>query len=253
MKKWMLFLMIALPMVASSCTETKTTVTGSGRQVTDHRNGVTGFEAIEINGSFDVVYRQANTFHVSVRGPQKLVSKVETTVSNGRLKIGSKKSRSFFGFNSDSDDVTVVVSSPDLTGVFLKGSGDFKCDGHVDTDNMKLELRGSGDIEIKSLICDNIQVMLFGSGDIDLPNVTARHSSISLIGSGDIDITQHRVDTTDMDLKGSGDIDLKVVDCGTIESQVIGSGEINIGGTARQERHEVKGSGDVYTRKLFLK
>ncbi len=253
MKKLMFLLMIALPLVASSCSETKATVTGNGRQVTENRNNLKDFETIEINGSFDVIYRQASTYHVSVRGPQKLVSKIETTVSDNRLKIGLKKSNTFNLINTGSDDVTIVVSSPDLTGVILKGSGDFKCNGHVDTDNMKIELRGSGEIEFKSLICDNIQVTLAGSGDIDLPHVTARRSDITLIGSGDIDITQHQVDLTNMELKGSGDIELKAVDCGTIESLLIGSGDINIEGTARQERHDVKGSGDVHTQKLLLK
>lgn len=251
MKKMMFLLMMALPLMAISCSETKATVTGGGRQVTDTRNNVKGFEVLEINGSMDVIYRQSSTFHVSVRGPQKLVREIETTVSGDRLKINYRKSRNVF-FGRNSDDVTVVVSSPDLVGVFLKGSGDFKCAGHVDTDNMNIHLRGSGDMEFQSLICDNLQVTLDGSGDIDMKDVTARQSSLSLVGSGDLDITQHRVDRTTIDLKGSGDIELKAVDCGSIESQLVGSGDISIEGTARQEHHSVKGSGDVLTHKLFL-
>lgn len=251
MKKMMFLLMMAFPLMVSSCTEAKMAVKGDGRQVTDNRNNVKGFEAIEINGSMDVIYRQANTYQVSVRGPQKLVREVVTTVDNGQLKISYKKNRNIF-FGSKSDDVTVVVSSPDLVGVFLKGSGDFKCAGHLDTDNMKVHLRGSGDMEFQSLICDNLQVTLEGSGDIEMKEVTARQSSFSLMGSGDLDVMQRQVDNTQVDLKGSGDIELKVVDCGSIESEIMGSGDISIEGTARQEHHSVRGTGDVHTHKLFL-
>ncbi len=236
----------------TSCKEMKITADSQSPQVTTIRNEVKDFEAIEIYGSVNVVYQQANTYHVSVKAPQSLLKNVETSVTDKRLKIRIKTPNTFFNVGN-SDDVTVTVSSPDLVGIFLKGSGDFKCNGHIDTDNMMIDLRGSGDIDLQSLICDNLKVVLSGSGDIDLPNVTARNTNLSLIGSGDIDITQHQVIATRMDLKGSGDIELKAVDCGTIESQVIGSGDINIEGTAQRERHDVKGSGDVYTNKLVLR
>ena len=117
------------------------------------------------------------------------------------LKVG------FINLNwGDRDELTIYVSSPDLVGVRLNGSGDFISRRQIDTDVMNVVLRGSGDIEFDDIICDRFTTELIGSGDIKINQLEARTSSAMVIGSGDVVINQSNVIDTNLSLRGSGDI-----------------------------------------------
>ena len=53
----------------------------------------------------------------------------------------------------------VYVTSPDLIGVTLKGSGEFISSEKVDSDNLEITLAGSGDILFTEIICDKIKTI----------------------------------------------------------------------------------------------
>lgn len=206
------------------------------------------FTKISINGSDDVVYTQGNKFSVKLVGEQSLLDNTQTTVANGTLTITSR-ARSFRNF---SKNVTVYVTSPDLTDVAIKGSGDFKCAGKIDSDDFSLALQGSGDIDIKYLICDNAKIELRGSGDIDIDRLRCTTSTIQLRGSGDIEINQEKVKNTNLSLYGSGDVQLKMDRCGVANCKLFGSGDIELSGTLSQLNKQVRGSGDISTSRLSV-
>ena len=105
------------------------------------------FERIEISGSPTVVYTQADTFGVRVEGPDNLIPRILTETEGGTLYVRNKGKMGFVNFTiGDKSDVTVYVSSPDLVGVGVSGSGDFISRKPLDTDTMDIALRGSGDI-----------------------------------------------------------------------------------------------------------
>lgn len=213
---------------------------------------VASFEKISITGSVDVVYKQGNTQSVKVVAPARIINKITTSVANRTLEIGLK-SNSFNGFNFYSDDdVKVYVTSPDLIGVFIKGSGDFEAKSKIDSDNFALSIMGSGDTDIDYLICDNFRVELRGSGDVEIDHLRCATSSISLRGSGDIEISQDRVKNTNIELYGSGDIKVKSANCGVINCRVLGSGDVSLSGSATQLNQSVRGSGDISTSGLRL-
>lgn len=246
-----MIIMAVVAMMMASCHEFKASVEAKGPVATYDRPEVKDFEAIEITGSMSVIYEQSDKFKVSVTAPRDLLDRITTTSEGGVLKVGMKSN--IFFFNVNNDDIVVRVSSPDLVGVSLKGSGDFTCNGMIDTDKMKVELRGSGDVDIKHLICDQLQVSLLGSGDVDMPNVTAINTDVNLMGSGDVEIGQHDVKNTNIALRGSGDVKMNLNNCGEIFTDIAGSGDVTLEGTAKQERHSVKGSGDIHTNRLVLR
>lgn len=211
------------------------------------------FTRIVLDSPVSVHYTQGNKVSVTVKGPADELKDVQTKVSSGTLYISYKtRSRTilrgltFFGSNK-TDGVEVFVTSPDLLGVKLVGPGDFDCRGRLDTDNLKIELCGSGDIFFSNIICDNIVTELVGSGDIVLKNVDALKSVVSLVGSGDINISQKNVKTTNITLKGSGDIGMKFSKCGVADCSLRGSGDIRLSGTLGRLSKKSLGSGDFHT------
>jgi len=229
-----------------------------GEQIVELRKQ-RGFERIEISGSPNVVYTQADTFGVRLEGPEKMVDNMMTEVRDRTLYVYNKGrvdlKVGFVNLNwGDKDDVTVYVSSPDLIGVRVNGSGDFVSRNLLDTDVMNIVLRGSGDVSFDDIICDACTTELVGSGDIRINHLDAKTSTAVLVGSGDIRIEEANVQETDLSLRGSGDIAVNFEEgCQSAQCHLAGSGDIPLSGTLTHYDCKKSGSGDIHTDNLIVK
>jgi hypothetical protein len=243
MKKIMT-LMFALACMTTACAAGSYAKTGN---TMEQARRVKGFKAVTLVGSPTVYYTQGKNFSVRVVAPKNLMNEVKTEVKGTELKIwvNTANSKNIFNLIStnDASKVKVYVTSPDLIAATLIGSGDFKCKGHLDTDNLRIQLKGSGDMEFADIICDKIEVELIGSGDLDIKKVEAIDSKLSLVGSGDMTVNQKNVDRTSIQLKGSGDMKVNFNHCGTASSDLRGSGDIELSGSLKSLTKNSLGSG----------
>ncbi len=231
----------------SACTQVNV------EKISEEQRDLKGFERIIQKGSMDVKYQQGENFSVVVKTRKSDVSKVETRVEGDALVISMKGTNKVMSFGwTNGDDVTVYVTSPDLVGIELNGSGDFKCKQLLDTDNLIVSLNGSGDIDLYDVICDRVKIAVVGSGEVKINQIQTQESDISLVGSGDVKVVQQQVKKTQLVLKGSGDIKVNCTDCGKVESRLMGSGDITLLGNVVEHQSTKRGSGDLDTRKLTV-
>ena len=248
MKRKQLFLMgillMAVAMLSTSCVNMKVGL--SGDIATEYRP-LKDFEKIEISGSPNVYYTQADTFSVKVRGPKDAMENILTDVDGGTLSIRNRGKMGVVNIViHDEDEAEIYVTSPDLISVRLNGSGDFTSEKRIDTDQMEVVLRGSGDMTVRDLICDACHVELVGSGDINIDRLETKESDVTLVGSGDIAINQWRVLSTRLGLKGSGDIKVNFNEgCQAVDSELRGSGDITLRGVVSRFSQQKTGSGDI--------
>ena len=217
-----------------------------GVVVTQDRK-VKNFTSVRIEGSPTVRYVQGNKFEVKVKGKKELVDKIKTEVKGKSLVVSVKSNISFSFFKNNRKHMPVIyVTSPDLVGVELAGSGDFISDGPIDTDRLVVKMAGSGDVDFNgNVICDDLKVELNGSGDVEIKDVESISSSLQLIGSGDIKVNQKKVENTRVQLIGSGDIKVNFDNCRNVESSLAGSGDIMLKGNISGKLNKAKaGSGD---------
>ena len=241
-------------MSATSCVKTSHSLPlDEGQRVTESRF-LKGFEKIEIVGSPTVYYTQADSFSVEVTGPENYIEDILTEVNAKSLVIRNRGKMGVVNFQlNGSNKISVHVTSPDLIAISLNGSGDFISKQRIDTDNMDINLRGSGDIDIADLICDRCDINLIGSGDIDLKRLEAQRIAASLIGSGDIDLKLNNVLNTLLALKGSGDISADFAKgCKKVECELRGSGDISLKGNVEHFSKQKSGSGDIEYHKLTI-
>jgi hypothetical protein len=232
MNKVLFALMTLVMLTSCACNGLKVRYFKSEAQ-TEESRPLKGFERIELLGSLDVKYEQADSFSVRVAAPVNVIKDVETRVEGNKLVVNMKGSNKFINIGvSDSDDVTIYVTSPDFIGIELKGSGDFDCKQLLDTDNLDITLKGSGDIKFHDVICDQVNVSLVGSGDVELKNVKMLRSNIDLVGSGDVKV--------------------RFNESGSVESRLTGSGDITLSGTVKNYTSNVRGSGDMHTEGLRI-
>lgn len=214
-----------------------------------------GFEKIELKGSSKVIYTQGDEYSVAVKATTNDMLEKAIVEQNGNtLYLGNKGYSVNIGFfdllrgvknGIEGSTITFYVTSPDLIGVTLTGSGDFECETHVDTDNLEITLTGSGDIDFTDIICDKLEVYLTGSGDIEIDNVETITSKVDLKGSGDVKFKQKNVKYTDLSLYGSGDIVVNCKSCEVVNANLKGSGDITIKGQTTKINKYVRGSGDI--------
>lgn len=236
-----------------SCEKRAMVAFDDGPDVTQVRH-LKGFDKIEIWGSPTVNYSQSDTFSVRVEGPERLVDNIITKVEDGTLSIRNKGKIGMVNINfGNMNDVVVYVKSPDLISVLLNGSGDFISQNRIDTDEMRVVLRGSGDMTFNDILCDHCTAELTGSGDIDIQRLESITSSVTLIGSGDLDVLQWNVRETDIMLRGSGDIAVRFDgDCKKVDCQLVGSGDISLRGKVERFSQHKSGSGDIDIDKLVI-
>ena len=233
MKKILLLSVVVLGMLTScSCHGLKVHYSKTDPHGIQERD-LNGFERIELLGSLDVKYAQADSFSVRVDAPVEVLNDVETYVTGNKLVVKMKGEGKFLNLGvSDADGVTVFVTSPDFLGIELKGSGDFESNGLVDTDNLDITLNGSGDIRFDDIICDRVNVSLVGSGDVDVKHVKTQWAGVQLVGSGDVK--------------------MRLDDSGAVEANLTGSGDITLLGNVKDYKYNVRGSGDMNTSGLTI-
>ena len=236
MKKYFFALVIVMVLTSLQV------LAGNKEKVTEQRK-VSDFEQIVLKGSPTIKYTQGDKFNVKVKAPKNIIKDVRTHKEGKRLIVSIKSPKWLFGFGNKDDEVTVYVTSPDLIGVELLGSGDFEC----------RMLKGSGDIVFSDIICDRIKTSVIGSGDLTIEKVIAQTADVELIGSGDVKIKQQKVKQTKVELKGSGDIKMALANCGTIDCRLLGSGDITLQGDVMKLNSYTRGSGDIDTQGLKIR
>ena len=255
--------------VCMACYSSKD-VKADGRTVTKTPQ-VGYFSKVEAYGSADVKFVQGKRSGVRIVGAKYLVDNL-VVEQKGETLVLTNKGTGIPFFSASSDDLTVYVTSPDLTDVTMKGSGDFEMDGNLDTDNLNVTLVGSGDADIHSVVCDNVKFDVRGSGDLNAESIECKQAACSVYGSGDVKLGSVTADNVAMLVQGSGDMgavlrgvaytsakvlgsgDIGVVfnNCNTAECEVRGSGDIVLKGSLGSLRKSVAGSGDISTSHLSL-
>ena len=228
-------------------TDNDSYVVTEGKIVKQYRK-VGKFISVRIEGSPTVKFVQGDKHEVIVQGTKEYVDKIKIVVEGNKLVVGLKNNISFniFKNRNNRKNLVVYVTSPDLVGVELAGSGDFICKGPIDTDRLNIQVNGSGDVDFEGhVICDKLNVQMAGSGDVDIMNVDAIESELQLVGSGDIEVKQKNVEHTKIQLIGSGDIKVSFDNCKDVESSLAGSGDVTLKGNITGRLNKAKaGSGD---------
>ena len=214
---------------------------GDGNNVVQDRH-LSGFNAIDAAGSFDVYITQGSNESVKVDAPAEVQDRVITEVSGGTLRIHNKNgSWGSWGDAWGHKKIIVYVVIDQVNAVGITGSGDVYFRDGIRSSNLKLWVSGSGDVygkvDAKSLECN-----ISGSGDMKLSG-HAENSSVSVSGSGDFTARELETSNTSVHVSGSGDASISVSN--NLEASVSGSGDVSYRGNPKHVSKSKSGSGDI--------
>lgn len=211
-------------------------VRGEGPVVSQDRNTGT-FSSIHTHGAFNVTITDASTRSVKVEAQQNLQEYILVETEGSELHIRNKK-----GYDIHSDkEIEVVISAPELKGIYLSGSGNVKSTNtlhgsesfeaksagsgnmnlDVETSDLKTSIAGSGNIMLKGKTKD-LDGSIAGSGNIKAKDLQASNTSIKISGSGNAEVVAN--EKLDSKIAGSGDI--KYWGNGAVSTKIMGSGSV---------------------------
>lgn len=184
------------------------------------------FDKISNVSSADIefVQSQDGKFKVELRAPKNMPDYLTINVIDGKLNIATDDNNKAMTF----DNATIIIMAPSVKRIDMLGSGDLNIQ-HLDEESLTIETKGSGDLSINYLNVDNLSLSTFGSGDINVNEANSKVIKISTLGSGDISLSRINAEEVSATSLGSGDINLR----GTTNqfiSDSRGIGEINYNG-----------------------
>lgn len=187
---------------------------GSGVAKTETRK-VGEFKSVVLTGSPNVDITIGKTQKVEVTADDNLLAKLETTVVDGKLRIGFKDN-----VNPEVDAKVVIVVAA-LNGAEVTGSGDMTIKG-LEAAKFQAAITGSGSITATGVATD-VDAQVTGSGDLKLAGVKAQSAKARVTGSGDIDLSASK--SLAAEITGSGDI--KYSGNPKVSETILGSGSVS--------------------------
>lgn len=228
-----------------------------GRSITsDTRSVGRDVRAIELGAPVDLEVRYGPQPGLVVRGEERLLQNIETSISDGVLRIGTRGI-----LLRHRQPLEVEVTLPMLERLALDGSGDTRINGfsgeRIDLSlsgsgsvqfngryrQARAVLHGSGDLSVDAGNSDSIEAELMGSGTLSLAGATRRFKYEGS-GTGTLDAQRLRTEEAQLRQSGSGDASITVRD--TVSAAVSGSGDIDVHGEPSQRNVSRSGSGTVH-------
>lgn len=168
-------------------------VHGSGVRVSEERV-LTGFERIDVSGTFRLNVRVGEPHRVVLHGDDNLLDYVRARVDNGRLKVELKGARV-----SGAQPITVEVCVPTLRSLDVSGSCRFEVVG-LDAERFDVDVsgstRGSAAGRAKHLVID-----VSGSAELDFFALEAGEVDLDVSGGAKVFVSAER--RLDTDVSGS--------------------------------------------------
>lgn len=228
-------------------------------QMEEQTVAVDNFDKISLTGNIDVIFSQGSKTSVVIVGNRKDIDKVEAEVKGSTLFISTKTEKKNVGgvtvkTTKFIDEVKVKVTSKSLKDVKITGNGDFKATTDIKTDNLNLNVSGSGDLEFKKVTADAAKATIAGSGDISIKKLDTKNLNTSIAGSGEIEIDNvtDRCDVAQLSIAGSGDMKMKFEGCRDLRCKIAGSGEMELKGKVGDYSSAISGSGEIDKRELTI-
>lgn len=196
---------------------------------------VTAFHGIVVQGSVNVQLTVSPTQFVEVEAQPNIAELIVTEVKDGIWVIKTSKC-----YSTDKA-FTVHIAVPTIDVVSIQGSGDVVGIGEFATNELKVDVQGSGDLRMAAA-ATTIRAGVQGSGDITLSgSCTMLYAAVQ--GSGDIKAGELKTTGAKAKVEGSGDITVQA--SGTLDANVQGSGDVKYRGKPAHIDSKVQGSGDV--------
>jgi hypothetical protein len=195
----------------------ETEIIGNGNIVIVDRTVSLPFNSIELTTGLIINLYQADEPRIEIKADSDIEPYIQTEIDNNVLTI-----QRTHGVRLRPTECIILVYMPNIASLKSSGSGRIIFMDTIKTDNLKLEITGSGEIEGR-IESENLNMRISGSGKIRLSG-TSNKAVIGITGSGRIDSENLEIENAEISVSGSGEVRVTVNN--RLEGRISGSGDI---------------------------
>ena len=210
---------------------------------------------VDLSGPVNLTLRQGPAQSLEVRGEQRLLANIDTSIDGDILHIAPRGI-----LLRHRTPIEVTITLPALESLSVNGSGDHTVSGfagdHLDvaldgSGNMRFNgryreitaaVRGSGNLELTGGTSDTVDAAVIGTGRLTLVG-SSRELHAEMRGSGELDARHLRADAVALIQQGSGES--AVYASKRLHADMNGSGEARVFGNPDERSVSRNGSGTV--------
>lgn len=224
---------LVLAFILQSCHKIK----GEGPVIT-RSYSLSGFTAIDAGIDADVYVTQDNFYKVEIQAQENILSKIETPIVNGELKLQFEK---YINLRRH-DRIVVYITAPDIAGLGINGSGTLSALQPISSARLYLKVNGSGSVSVSSYIGETLSANISGSGDVNVNGGAVNSEALKISGSGTINLLNLSAKYVSAETSGSGKTTVRVSD--NLDVSISGSGDVYYAGNPSVHT-VISGSGRV--------
>lgn len=165
---------------------------------------LSGFDAIDIRGVYELEVEVGGDFSVSTSGRAKEVKGLKVYVENGTLVLDQDNGRKNKKWNDERKGVLAIITMPALNELEIKGVGTGDING-IDAKSFELSIGGVGELELSGT-CDTLEADMRGVGQIDARDLKCENAEATLRGVGEISL--YASESVDVEAKGIGEVNV---------------------------------------------
>lgn len=206
-------------------------------QIVKESRTLTTFDGVSLAFSGDVYITQGSQQKVEIEADKSTLDIIESEVNGNTLVLKTKN-----GHWQDQGKINVYITMPAVRHLSVSGSGDMVCETAIHSDEIKIEVSGSGSLIMRQLESPNVTSVITGSGNIKLAGNNNDQGMLkaNITGSGSFKAEAFQVGNADITITGSGSAMINVVK--ELETNITGSGSVLYKGTPTVNAHST-GSG----------
>lgn len=211
-------------------------VQGDGN-VISHEIPVEIYSEIKTEGNIDLVYsaKPDEAAYLRIEADGNIVPLIEVKVKGRTLIVKTRESINPSRF-------VIYTNSPNLKYVESKGQSNIELQGAVAGDELKVEMKGTGNFKAENLIYDKAKFELDGVGNMEMAGQIAV-AEVEINGSGNVKASALVVNEMKTHLGGTGNIEVNALDKLSIE--IDGKGNVSYKGNPQITKQEIDGVGLV--------
>lgn len=221
-------------------------LTGIHVQADEQTRKVDLFTEISLRIGATVHLEQGAKQNVEVVAKQSTLEEIITEVKDGKLIIRFPN-KNYFWNNFRPGDITIYITTPEINGLGISGSGDIIAEDEIKTKIMDMAVSGSGNIKLSELSAEQVKSVISGSGNIILAGKTAAQDlSVNISGSGNFKGLDYSADDVTIKVSGSGNVGVEAKQ--NLYVRLAGSGNVTYRGKPMIDQ-SIAGSGSVRNAK----
>ncbi len=221
-------------------------LTGIQVQADDQTRKVDSFNEISLRIGANVYLEQGNKQKLEIKAKPSTLEEIITEVKDGKLIIRFPNKK-YFWSTFQPGDITIYITTPDIIGLAVSGSGDIIAEDEIRSKEIDLAVSGSGNIKLSELLAERVKCTISGSGNIMVAGKsTAQDLGIAISGSGNFKGLDYSADDVSIKISGSGNAGIEAKN--NLYIRLAGSGNVTYKGKPSVDQ-AITGSGSVRSAK----